>query len=82
MPFLELHHPARILVLATYGGDGDVLPAVEAGATQWGWRYVGTTGRVFGIDTFGASGKGPEVLTHFGFTADNMQQEIRKLLEG
>jgi len=55
--------------------------AVEAGATQCWWRYVGIAGRVFGIDTFGASGKGPEVLTHFGFTADNMQLEIRKLLE-
>jgi transketolase len=55
--------------------------AVEAGATQWGWRYVGIAGLVFGIDTFGASGKGPEVLTHFGFTADNIQQQIRKLLE-
>ena len=55
--------------------------AVEAGATQWGWRYVGLAGRVFGIDRFGASGKGPEVFTHFGFTADNMQQQIRKLLE-
>jgi transketolase len=55
--------------------------AVEAGATQCWWRYVGIAGRVFGIDTFGASGKGAEVLTHFGFTADNMQQQIRKLLE-
>jgi transketolase len=55
--------------------------AVEAGATQCWWRYVGIAGRVFGIDTFGASGKGPEVLTHFGFTADNIQQQIRKLLE-
>ena len=55
--------------------------AIEAGATQCWWRYVGLTGRVFGIDTFGASGKGPEVFTHFGFTADNMQQQIRKLLE-
>jgi transketolase len=55
--------------------------AIEAGATQCWWRYVGLAGRVFGIDTFGASGKGAEVFTHFGFTADNMQQQIRKLLE-
>jgi transketolase len=56
--------------------------AVEAGATQCWWRYVGSAGRVFGIDTFGASGKGPEVFAHFGFTADNIGQQLRDLLEG
>ena len=56
--------------------------AVEAGATQCWWRYVGINGRIVGIDRFGASGKGPEVLSHFGFTADNIGQQIRKLLEG
>jgi transketolase len=56
--------------------------AVEAGATQCWWRYVGINGRILGIDRFGASGKGPEVFSHFGFTADNIGQQIRKLLEG
>jgi transketolase len=55
--------------------------AVEAGARQSWWRYVGTSGRVLGIDRFGASGKGPEVFAHFGFTADNIVQQIRGLLE-
>ena len=55
--------------------------AVEAGATQSWWRYVGSTGMVLGIDRFGASGKGPDVFTHFGFTADNIAQHIRALLE-
>jgi transketolase len=55
--------------------------AVEAGVTQCWWRYVGSRGRVFGIDTFGASGKGPEVFAHFGFTADNIGRQIRALLE-
>ena len=55
--------------------------AVEAGARQSWWRYVGTAGRVIGIDTFGASGKGPDVYRHFGFTTDNIAQQIRELLE-
>jgi transketolase len=55
--------------------------AVEAGATQCWWRYVGISGRVLGIDRFGASGKGPDVFTHFGFTADNIGRQIRELLE-
>jgi transketolase len=56
--------------------------AVEAGATQCWWRYVGSAGRVLGIDQFGGSGKGVEVLAHFGFTADNIGQQLRELLEG
>jgi transketolase len=56
--------------------------AVEAGARQSWWRYVGSDGRVLGIDRFGASGKGAEVLAHFGFTADNVVQQLRGLLEG
>jgi transketolase len=55
--------------------------AVEAGATQSWWRYVGAGGRVLGIDRFGASGKAADVFTHFGFTADNIALEIRALLE-
>ena len=55
--------------------------AVEAGARQSWWRYVGSLGRVLGIDRFGASGKGAEVLAHFGFTADNVVQQLRGLLE-
>jgi transketolase len=55
--------------------------AVEAAVRQSWWRYVGSAGRVLGIDRFGASGKGAEVLAHFGFTADNVVQQLRGLLE-
>jgi transketolase len=53
--------------------------AVEAAATQTWWKYVGIQGRVLGIDRFGASGKAADVFPHFGFTADNVAQEIEKL---
>jgi transketolase len=56
--------------------------AVEAGATLGWWRYVGLNGRVHGIDRFGASGKAADVFPHFGFTAANITQQIRELLEG
>jgi len=55
--------------------------AVEAGARQCWWRYVGGGGRVLGIDTFGASGKASDVFPHFGFTADNIVTQVRELLE-
>ena len=55
--------------------------AVEAGATAGWWRYVGASGRVLGIDRFGASGKAADVFPYFGFTADNIALAIRQLLE-
>jgi transketolase len=55
--------------------------AVEAGATQSWWRYVGLQGRILGIDRFGASGKAADVFPHFGFTADNIGQQISALLK-
>ena len=55
--------------------------AVEAGATLSWWRYVGNEGRVIGIDRFGASGKGGELLAHFGFTAEHVSRGVSALLE-
>jgi transketolase len=55
--------------------------AVEAGATLSWWRYVGSEGRVIGIDRFGASGKGAELLAHFGLTAERIGREVGELLK-
>jgi transketolase len=58
--------------------------AVEAGATE-GWRkYVGAvddpSGAVVGIDRYGESAPAPALFEHFGFTAENVAQTVRKLL--
>jgi transketolase len=54
--------------------------AVEAGATQSWWRYVGSQGRVMGIESFGASGKGPDLFKHFGLTAADLKAQVEQLL--
>ncbi len=54
--------------------------AVEAGATQSWWRYVGSGGRVLGIDQFGASGKGPDLFKHFGITSEAVKALVEQLL--
>jgi transketolase len=54
--------------------------AVEAGATQSWWRYVGSGGRVMGMETFGASGKGPDLFKHFGLTAADLKAQVEQLL--
>ena len=50
--------------------------AIEAGATGLWWRYVGTAGRVLGIDEFGASGKGPELFRKYGLDPDNIAKVV------
>ena len=46
--------------------------SIEMGST-FGWeRYIGLDGVALGIDRFGASGPGNEVIEYFGFTADNI----------
>jgi len=54
--------------------------AIEAGATQSWWRYVGSAGRVMGIESFGASGKGPDLFKHFGLTTADVKTHLEQLL--
>jgi transketolase len=55
--------------------------AVEAGATLGWWHYVGSQGRVLGIDRFGASGKASDLFPHFGFTVDNIVKQVEELMQ-
>ncbi|MCJ0824874.1 transketolase [Luteimonas sp. 50] len=54
--------------------------AVEAGATQGWWRYVGDAGDVIGVDRFGASAPGDTNLREYGFTVDNVCNRALALL--
>jgi transketolase len=64
-----------------------VLPAavtarvsVEA-ASPFGWeRYVGPTGAMIGVDKFGASAPGPEVMKRYGFTVEHVVATARSVL--
>ena len=54
--------------------------AIEAGVTEGWWRYVGTEGRVIGLDRFGASAPAEELFEHFGFTVTNVLKNAREIL--
>lgn len=50
-------------------------------AHPFGWeRYVGDSGAVVGITTFGASAPGDRVIQEYGFTVDNVVAQFTKLL--
>lgn len=54
--------------------------AIEMGAS-FGWhRYVGSEGKIIGIDRFGESGKGEEVIEYLGFTVENAVSEYLSLI--
>lgn len=46
-----------------------------------GWHcYVGTDGKVIGIDRFGESGKGEAVIEYLGFIVENVVNEYHSLI--
>ena len=53
--------------------------AIEMGATQSWYKYVGLDGDVLGIDTFGASAPGDLVIEKYGFTVDNVVNKVKAL---
>jgi len=55
--------------------------AVEAGATQGWLEWVGPRGDVIGLDRFGASAPAAENFSHFGFTAANVVERARALVQ-
>jgi transketolase len=54
--------------------------AVEAGVTDGWWKYVGTNGKVVGIDHFGESAPAGQLFKEFGFTVDNVVKNVEAIL--
>ena len=50
--------------------------AIEAGVTGLWWKYVGTQGQVLGIDRFGISAPGNQVMEALGMTADHIVKAL------
>jgi transketolase len=54
--------------------------AIEAGVTDFWYKYVGLEGEVIGIDTFGESAPAPVLFKHFGFTVENVVAAVHRTL--
>ncbi len=54
--------------------------AVEAGVTDVWWKYVGSQGKVIGIDTFGESGPAADVFHHFNLTTASVVNTLNEML--
>jgi transketolase len=60
--------------------DRRVRVAVEAGHGDYWRKWVGLDGAVVSLDRFGESGPGPDVLAHFGFSAEHIVATVKELL--
>ena len=60
----------------------DVLArvAVEAGHTDYWYKYVGIDGRVVGMTSFGESAPAPALFQHFGLTVDNVVAAVEEVM--
>ncbi len=54
--------------------------AVEAGVTDFWYKYVGLAGRVVGIDRFGESAPAGQLFEEFGFTVENVANAVQEVL--
>jgi len=54
--------------------------AVEAGVTDGWYKYVGTGGKVIGINRFGESAPADLLFKEFGFTVENVVKAVESLL--
>jgi transketolase len=54
--------------------------AIEAGVTDFWYKYVGLEGAVVGIDTFGESAPAPVLFKHFGFTVENVVAKVKSVV--
>ena len=54
--------------------------AVEAAVTDGWYKYVGLTGLVIGMNTFGESAPAKELFAYFGFTVDKVIEAVNSLI--
>ena len=55
--------------------------AVEAGSTSFWHKYVGSSGDIIGINSFGESAPGDKLLDYFGFSSKNVVERAERLME-
>ena len=55
--------------------------AIETAHEDYWHKYVGKSGKIIGMNTFGESAPGNELLKHFGFTVEHIVNQAMILLK-
>jgi transketolase len=80
MPCLERFDQQTAEYRQAVLGQGLPRVAVEAGVTRLWYQYVGSGGKVIGLDRFGESAPAGEVYKYLGLTADRVTAAAVELL--
>ena len=54
--------------------------AIEAGAPDYWYQFVGSDGAILGIKTFGASAPEKDIWLEYGFTIENVKRKIIEIV--
>ena len=63
-------------------GSLRVRVSIEAGITDYWYKYVGPGGARLGVDRFGESAPYQQIYEHFGLTPEHVAQAVRDTLSG
>ena len=55
--------------------------AIEAGISDFWYKYVGLNGKIIGMTSFGESGTADQLFAKFGFTVENAMEQAKSLLK-
>ncbi|MBI3726847.1 MAG: transketolase [Burkholderiales bacterium] len=80
MPCTDVFDRQDAAYKAAVLGKGLPRIAIEAGVTDFWYKYVGLEGAVVGIDTFGESAPAGVLFKYFGFTVDNVVAKVKATL--
>ena len=80
MPSTDVFDRQDVAYKASVLPKGLPRVAIEAGVTDFWFKYVGLEGAVVGIDTFGESAPAGVLFKHFGFTVENVVGKVRQVL--
>ncbi|MBC3886604.1 transketolase [Undibacterium griseum] len=80
MPSTDVFDRQDAAYKAAVLGKGLPRIAIEAGVTDFWYKYVGLEGAVVGIDTFGESAPAGVLFKHFGFTVENVVAKVKATL--
>ncbi|MFA9216886.1 MAG: transketolase C-terminal domain-containing protein, partial [Sphingomonadaceae bacterium] len=80
MPSTDVYDRQDAAYKASVLTKGVPRVAIEAGVTDFWYKYVGLEGAVVGIDTFGESAPAGVLFKHFGFTVDNVVAKAKSVI--
>ena len=81
IPCAEVFEAQEVVYLeAVLPSDVLARVAVEAGHTDFWYKYVGLDGRVVGMSSFGESAPAKALFQHFGLTVDNVVAAVEDVI--